>query len=94
MIKFWGFSRGGRGVRELEHVLFLFFGMIFFGSIEEKRDGKTVVKDQVLIDGKPRNNCEMKKNKVRLALKCHNFRPLHLGEAPFALGKSPECGKT
>ena len=63
-------------MRELEQVLFLFSRTVFFRAIEEERDGKTVVRDRVLGEGKHGNNCEMNKNEVRLALKCPKFRPL------------------
>ena len=61
MINFSGLSGRGGGAWELKPVPFLFSRTVFFGAIEEKRDEKTVVKDRVLGERKPGNNCEMKK---------------------------------
>ena len=58
-----------------------------------KRDGNIGLKDRVLAEGKPRNNYEMKKNEVRLALKCPNIEPLRLDEHAFFLVKGPKCEK-
>ena len=81
-------------MHELEHVPFLFSGTVFFGAIKEERDGKTMVKDRVLGERKPGNNCEMNKNEVYLALKCLNLGPLCLGKVSFTLAKGPGCRKT
>ena len=37
VINLSGFSRRGGGTHELEPVLFLFFGTVFFGATEEER---------------------------------------------------------
>ena len=42
---------------------------------------KPDLEERVLREGKPGNNCEMKKKKkVCLALKCPNIGPFYLGE--------------
>ena len=51
MINLLGFSRGGGGTTELEPVLFLFFGTVFFRAMEKKRMGESCFEEPVFGEG-------------------------------------------
>ena len=76
-------------MRELEPILFLLSGIVFFGAIEEEREKKNDLKDRVLGEENPVNKVKRKENEVCLNLYCPNFGPLCLGEGAFTLAKGP-----
>ena len=93
MINFSGLLGRGGGALELEPILFLFSGTVFFKVKEEERWEKPDLEGSSFWRGKARKQREMKKMKCDLNLKCPNIEPLRLHERTFALVKGPEFEK-